>query len=126
MRALMLIAATALTVSCTRPVSPSGSGYADAIAGRVAGKPQTCIQNNAAENLQVLDPQTLAYGHGRTIFINRLGTSCPALNQWNTIVVEASTGGNYCRGDRVRGLEPGAIIPGPSCNLDYWVPYRQP
>jgi hypothetical protein len=24
----------------------------------------------------------------------------------------------------VRGLEPGGIIPGPSCNLQDWVPYR--
>jgi hypothetical protein len=26
----------------------------------------------------------------------------------------------------VRGLEPGAVIPGPTCILGDWVPYRLP
>ena len=126
MRALMLIAAAALVASCSSPVTPPGAGFAEAIAGRVAGPPKTCISNNPAENLHVLDPQTVAYGYGRTIYINRLAAPCPALSQFNTIIAEASTGNEYCRGDRVRGLEPGAIIAGPSCNLGDWVPYRIP
>jgi hypothetical protein len=126
MRALMLIAAAAAIASCSRPVSPPGSGFAEATAGRIAGPPQTCISSNPAENLHVLDPQTIAYGYGRTIYINRLEAACPAMSAFNTIIVDASTGGQYCRGDRIRGREPGAIIPGPSCNLSDWVPYRQP
>ena len=126
MRALMLIAAAALVASCSSPVVPPGAGFAEAVAGRVAGPPQMCISNNPAENLHVLDPQTVAYGYGRTIYINRLAAPCPALSQFNTVIAEASTGNEYCRGDRVRGLEPGAIIAGPSCNLGDWVPYRIP
>ena len=126
MRALMLIAATALVASCSRPVIPPGNAFAETVAGRVAGPPQTCISSNPAENLHVIDPQTVAYGYGRTIYINRLAAACPALSQFNTIIAEASTGNEYCRGDRVRGLETGAIIPGPSCNLGDWVPYRMP
>ena len=126
MRALMLIAAAATAASCSRPVAPPGADLAQAIAGRVAGSPQTCVSTNPAENLHVLDPQTVAYGYGRTIYINRLAAACPALSQFNTIIVEASTGGQYCRADRVRGNEPGSIIPGPACNLGDWVPYRRP
>ena len=62
----------------------------------------------------------------RTIWIDRLAADCPGLNEANTTIVEAGVGGQYCRGDRVRGLEPGAIIAGPGCNLGDWVPYRQP
>lgn len=126
MRALMLIAAAGLAASCSRPVAPPGQDFAQATAGRVAGPPETCITSNPAENLHVIDAQTVAYGYSRTIYINRLQAACPALSQFNTIIVEGGTGGQYCRGDRVRGLEPGAIIPGPSCNLGDWVPYRQP
>jgi hypothetical protein len=126
MRALMLIAAAGLAASCSRPVSPPGQDFAQVTAGRTAGPAETCITSNPAENLHVIDPQTLAYGYGRTIYINRLPAACPALSQFNTLIVEGGTGGQYCRGDRVRGLEPGAIIPGPSCNLGDWVPYRQP
>jgi hypothetical protein len=126
MRALMLIAAAATMASCSRPVSPPDEAAAQALAGRVAGPIQTCVTTNPAENLHVLDPQTVAYGYGRTVYVNRLAAACPAISQFNTLIVEGSTGGQYCRGDRVRGLEPGASIPGPSCNLGDWVPYRQP
>ena len=126
MRALMLIAAAGCAASCSRPVAPPGQDFAQLTAGRVAGPAETCINSNTSENLHVIDPQTVAYGYARTIYINRLAAACPALSQFNTIIVEGGTGGQYCRGDRVRGLEPGAIIPGPSCNLGDWVPYRQP
>jgi hypothetical protein len=126
MRALMLIAAATLIASCSRPATAPGSAFAADMAGRVAGPPQTCVSANPAENLHVFDPQTVAYGYGRTIYINHLAAPCPALNEANTIIVEAGTGGQYCRGDRVRGREPGAVIAGPSCNLSDWVPYTRP
>jgi hypothetical protein len=122
----MLIAAAGLAASCSRPASPPEQDFAQVTAGRTAGPAETCITSNPAENLHVIDPQTVAYGYGRTIYINRLPAACPALSQFNTLIVEGGTGGQYCRGDRVRGLEPGAIIPGPSCNLGDWVPYGQP
>lgn len=126
MRTLMLIAAATTIGSCSPTLSPPGASFAQATGGRIAGPPQTCISNNPAENLHVIDAQTIAYGYGRTVFINHLPGPCPALSEFNTIIVEASTGGEYCRGDRVRGREPGATIAGPSCNLGDWVPYRQP
>lgn len=127
MRALMFIAVLAAgTAGCSRPVTPDHSDLAEAIAGRVAGPPQTCISTNSAENLRVLDSQTVAYGFGPRIYINRLRAACPALSQFNTTIIEPGLGGQYCRDDRVRGLAPGTTIPGPSCNLGSWVPYTRP
>ena len=126
MRALSLIAFAGLLASCSHPVSPPENVLAQVVAGRTAGPAQTCISNNPAENPHVIDAQTVAYGYGRTIWINRLAAACPALSQANSIIVEAGVGGQYCRGDGVRGLEPGANIAGPRCNLGDWVPYRQP
>lgn len=126
MRALMLIAAAATIASCTRPATPPGSDFARETAGRVAGPAQSCVSTSPAQNLRVLDPQTLAYGWGRTVYVNHLRSPCPAIAQLNTIIVEPGLGGSYCSGDRVRGLEPGAIIAGPTCILGDWVPYRTP
>ncbi len=125
MRPLMIIAAASLLGSCARPVSPPHSDLAATVAGRTAGPATNCISTNPAENLRVLDGQNLAYGSGRTIYVNHLEAACPAIGEFNTVIVEAGLGGQYCRGDRIRGLEPGAIIPGPSCNLGQWVPYRK-
>lgn len=126
MRALMLIAAAATVGSCSQAVSPPGAETADLLAGRVPGPPQSCITSNTSENLHALDTQTLAYGSGRTIYINRLASSCPAVGPLNTLIVVPGLPGEYCRNDRIRGNEPGSIIPGPSCNLGEWVPYRRP
>lgn len=126
MRALMLIAAAATIVSCSRPVSPPGADLAELTAGRVAGPPQSCVPTNTSENLHYVDPQTVAYGYGATIWINRLPGPCPGLEQLSTIIVDAQDGTQYCRGNRIRGLEPGAIIAGPTCNLGDWMPYRKP
>ena len=126
MRALMLIAAATLVASCTGPAVPPGSNFAAETAGRIAGPTQSCITTNVSENLHALDAQTLAYGTGRTMYVNRLPSACPAVNQFNTIIVEPTLGGQYCRGDRIRGLEAGANIPGPTCILGDWTPYRMP
>lgn len=94
------------------------------LAGRSAGPPQTCISDLPNQNLRVVNSATVAYDVGNTIWVNRLLANCPALSPFNTLIVERS-GSQICRGDRIRGLEPGGNIPGPSCNLQDWVPYRR-
>jgi hypothetical protein len=126
MRALMLTAAAALVAGCSSPVAPSGSTAAQETAGRVAGPPQSCVSTFTQENLRVLDSGTVAYGHGRTIYVNTMGAACPGMEPLATLIVEPGLPGRYCRGDHVRGREYGASIPGPTCNLGDWVPYRLP
>jgi hypothetical protein len=120
-----IAAITVLLGSCATPGEPAGAAFARELAGHVAGPPRTCISQFGVDNLRVIDPQTVAYGTGRTIYVNALPGNCPGLSPHNIIIVEAQSG-QYCRGDRVRGLEPGGLIPGPSCNLGDWVPYRTP
>lgn len=122
MRKLILLSATALIASCT-PQPPAGqSPFARDLAQRTAGAPQACVSTMANQNLYVIDQMTVAYGQGQTIYVNHLGAACPALSPLNTLMVDVQSG-QYCRGDRVRGLEPGATIPGPTCNLGDWTPY---
>ena len=122
-RSIPLIILSVTVASCA-PTERAQAGLARELAGYTAGKPQSCIGTFQNQNLRVIDGATLAYGNGRTIYVNRLASACPALHPTNTLIVDAQ-GGQYCRGDRVRGLEPGGIIPGPSCNLQDWVPYRR-
>ena len=123
MRSLPLVIAVTLA-ACAGPVVPPGAALASATAGRVAGPPQSCISSQISEGLHAIDPATLAYGSGSTIYINRLGDRCPGLQTLSTIIVDVH-GGQYCRGDHIRALETGSIIPGPTCNLGDWVPYRR-
>jgi hypothetical protein len=125
MRPLILIAAAAWLASCTRPAEPPAAGLARELAGHVAGSAQTCVSTFPSQNLRVIDASTVAYGYGRTIYVNHLSGPCPGLEPLNTVIVQAS-GSQYCRGDRIQGLAPGAIIAGPTCNLSDWIPYRMP
>jgi hypothetical protein len=118
------LAAGLLVAACAGPVVPPGDASASVIAGRVAGPPLSCVPTGLGGNLRAIDSATLAYGSGATIYINRLGGSCPGLRELSTIIAEVH-GGEYCRGDRIRANEPGSIIPGPSCNLGEWIPYRR-
>jgi hypothetical protein len=127
MRSLILLLITACAIEgCTRPAEPAGAAVSSMLAGRVAGPPQSCISSYPNQNLRAIDTSTIAYGSGRTVYVNRLPGSCPGLGDLNTIIVDARDGTRYCRGTRVRGLETGAIIPGPWCNLGDWVPYSRP
>ena len=130
-RSITLIILSATVAACAPQAESPQAGLARELAGYTPGEPRTCIPTFSNQNLRVIDNRTLAYGYGttlaygygRTIYVNRLASACPALEPTNTLIVDAQ-GGQYCRGDRVRGLEPGGIIPGPSCNLQDWVPYK--
>jgi hypothetical protein len=124
MRSLMPIAAIAVLLgSCAGPPEPAGAAFSRELAGHVAGQARTCISQFGIASLRVIDPQTVAYGTGRTIYVNHLPGNCPGLSPHNIVIVDAQSG-QYCRGDKVSGLEPDGIIPGPKCNLGDWVPYQ--
>ena len=124
MRRLLLLALTGL-FGCSRPVAPPGADLAQMLAGRVAGRPQSCVPTQSTSGLRVIDAATLGYGSGPTIYVNRLGGPCPGVRELSTIIVEVH-GSEYCRGDHFRAVEMAATIPGPVCFLGEWVPYHRP
>ena len=126
MRVLIPLLAAATLLSCSYPPPPPGVALAQETSGRVAGPPQTCITSNPAQNLHALDAQTIEYGWGRTVYINHMTSACPGIGPTSTLIVQPFLGGQYCRGDLVHGRELGSTIPGPTCVLGNWVPYRKP
>jgi|SRR5688572_13100520 hypothetical protein len=116
-----------LVLASCSPVAPAPAGsdpFARELAGRIAGPSQTCVSAVQNQGLRAVDSQTIAYELGRTMWVNRLDHACSAISPHNGIIVDVHSA-QYCRGDRIRGFEPGAIIPGPSCTLRDWVPYRR-
>lgn len=128
MRPTMIAAALCLSAcqGATLDAPPPGASAASALEGRVAGEPRTCISTAPNQQGRVLDAATIAYDSGPVVWVNRLAAACPGLSPYNRMIVEQGGGSQLCRGDRVRGLEPGGSIPGPACNLQDWVPYRRP
>lgn len=123
-----LILALILTGCVTAADSP-GEAEAELVAelqGRSAGAAVDCIPINSGTALDIVSADTLVYRAGSTIWVNRLPGSCPGLRPLNQLIIEPSSGGRYCRGDRVRGVKPGSTIPGAICPLGSFTPYRRP
>jgi hypothetical protein len=94
------------------------------LAGRTAGSPQQCVPVVHNSSLRIADPQTVVYGNGGTIWVNRLDSNCLRSGPSNVVVVEPM-GTQYCRGDRIQSVDPVSKIPGPYCRLGDFVPYRR-
>jgi len=126
MRALLF---PLLLVGCTAPgplsTASSQADLAQELDGRVAARPESCVSTSASQGLRIVDSRTLVFHSGGTVWVNRLEDDCPGLRPQDTLIVEVH-GAQHCRGDRVRGLPPGTTIPGPTCPLGDFVPYRLP
>lgn len=94
------------------------------LAGATAGAPRRCLVLNQFDSLRVSenDPHTLVYGSGRTIWANQLG-QC-RFGHDDVLVLEP-TGSQLCGGDIVRSFDRNSRIPGPSCVLGDFVPYKR-
>ncbi len=124
MRIIGLTLVTALAACAPQaPLPPSGP--ITEIAGRVAGAPQRCVPTQQTQGLRIVNRTTLAYGSGRTVWVNRMDPKCSGFSQWDLLVVEP-IGSQYCRGDLVRTVDPVSKIPGPACQLGDFVPYTKP
>ena len=121
---VLLILLSGCAATGPGPEARERDAFASELAGRVAGEPETCVSAIQNQPLRIVDRRTIAYDRGGTIWVNRLDGDCPSLRPLNTLIVEAH-GSQYCRGDRVRALEPGTSIPGPVCILRDFVPYRR-
>jgi hypothetical protein len=114
-----------LLVSCAVP--PPGvqeQGPPLELAGLAAGPPERCVQINSQQSLRLSDTNrsVLLYGDSRTTWANNLG-QCRF--RADDILVTEPFGSQYCRGDVVRSVDRQSRIPGPTCILGDFVPYRR-
>ena len=117
-------AMAAAVIACAASGGPATSQPIPELAGRTAGAPQRCVLNEQNKSLRAANASTILYGSGQTIWVNRLGGDCPGMDYMDALVVEP-TGSQYCRGDRIRPIDPTNPFPGPVCILGDFVPYTR-
>jgi hypothetical protein len=88
-----------------------------------AGEPRSCVSISAGQGLIILHEGTVGLRSGRTLWVNRLPAACHGLHPLNTLLVEVY-GSQLCRGDHFRVIEHPLSVPGPTCILGDFVPYR--
>jgi hypothetical protein len=97
---------------------------AEALKGRVAGKPSDCISDSQVSGPQIIDDHTLLYREGSRVWRADLTSSCPGLDPYDTVIVELH-GSQLCRNDQFRAVSPGSHIPGPYCRFARFTPYSR-
>ena len=112
-----VIAALALALGASRD---------DPLAGRIAGTPVGCIDIARVQGPTIIDATTILYRQSgkRTWRTGPVG-SCPQLRPFATMIVDVY-GGQLCRNDRFRLVEPGLSIPSAYCRFSDFTPYDKP
>ena len=116
------VAAAAFLASCT-PSAPEGPpAPIPELAGRVAGPPQSCVPIESSSSARLAGRNALVYSTGSTVWVS--ATNCAVGS--DDVLVFHPTGSQHCRGDIVGTIDRLSHIPGPSCVLGDFVPYRRP
>ena len=108
MRSTLLLIAASLLFSCAGPPppymerSPSGQrAYDTLLAGKVPGRPVSCLQHYDANDMTVIDGRTIAFRVGsRTTYIMHLTQGCEMLGGGTYALLSRQFGSpGMCRGD---------------------------
>jgi hypothetical protein len=123
-RPVLVLALLAASCAAPSPRERDALALDRELAGLTPGAPNDCAGGGVNDRLVVAAPGVLELREGRTLWISRLDAACAYIDPTDTLIVDAH-GSRYCRGDRVRGVEPGVSIPGPSCLVEAFTPYRR-
>jgi len=94
-----------------------------ALAGRTAGKPVSCIQLQRIDSSQIFDSGAILYRmKGGPDYLN--DPHCPSLKR-DRAIASRTPGTSLCSGDILRVFEPVSRIDYGSCPLAEFVPYAR-
>jgi hypothetical protein len=131
MRGIALLLMATTLASCMAAPQPTRSAKADSqlqklLAGKAAGPAVSCLPEYRADNMIVIDDQTIAFREsGRRVWVSNLTHSCSNLGSGNYALVTRRYGGTgLCRGDigQVADLSTGMTVG--SCVFGDFTPYE--
>lgn len=132
MRGVGLLVALGVLASCSTAPGPMTRSpqaqreYDQLIAGKVAGPARTCLPSFNANDMVIIDEQTIAYrqGSGR-VYINHMRGPCSGLGG-NTTLVTRTFGTETCSGDIARVVDVPSRMTVGSCAFGDFIPYASP
>ena len=120
-----LIGTSAAALAATPDNSRNEAKLAAALAGRVAGKPVSCITLSSAQSSQIIDRTAILYDTGRTIYVNRPESGRESLDS-DDILVTKLYSSQLCNVDIVRLVDRGSRMETGFVGLGEFVPYTKP
>lgn len=96
------------------------------LAGRTAGTPTDCIQQNQIASSQIIDGTAIVYRmNGGTIYVNRPSSGASMLRSGNVLMTDTHSN-ELCSIDIVRLLDSGSHMPSGTVGLGQFIPYPRP
>ena len=124
-----LSAASMLAAASSVPARPnshpeSAEKIANALAGRTAGAPVSCISDRA--RMHVVDDWTILYRDRGNVYVQRPRGGCHGLSNGMTLVRNQFVSTRLCRGDINRVVDLRTGFGTGACVFSEFVPYRKP
>jgi hypothetical protein len=96
-----------------------------ALEGKVAGKPQSCIQLDEARGSEIFRDNIL-YRAGRNKYWLADAPGCGSSGNNDYILVQNVFGSQLCRGDIIRLVDRTSGFQGGACSITSFTPYSKP
>lgn len=130
---ILALSAAAVLGSCSTAPAPevrsprAQKELTAALAGRVAGKPVTCLPSYRADNMQIIDDWTILFKDGRTVYVQNPRGGCSGIgNHRNVLVTRLWGASQLCSGDISHLVDLSTGIGGGACVFSDFVPYTRP
>jgi hypothetical protein len=129
----ILIGAALLSGCAAGPPSPYAQKVAaseaqrldKALAGRIAGKPQSCIPLHDASGPESFGETTLLFRSGRKlVYRTETNGSCGRVGSGGHALITHPTSSQLCRGDIARSADLVSGFENGSCAMGDFIPYR--
>ncbi len=131
MRTLILTAAVAGMAACATASEPMQRSakmqqtYDRMLAGKVAGKAESCLPTNRSNDMTVIDDNTILFRNGSTVYVNQPLGGCMNLHQSGRALVTRNVGPQLCRGDIATVVDNTSGVTVGSCSLGDFIPYKR-
>src|SRR5206468_40731 len=101
---------------------------AQLLAGKVAQRPISCLLHYSANDMRVIDDETIAFRDGaRRTYVTHMNGPCSNLaSGHSTLVTHQYGSADLCRGDIARVVDSGSGFPIGSCSFGDFTPYVAP
>jgi hypothetical protein len=127
MKRILILSASVLlalpAVSAT-PKMTDAQRLEKALAGRTAGKPQSCVQLRDLGGSEVIGDDILYRANHRIVYRNQSSGGCESARFGDALVTRTHSS-RLCRGDVVRTADLRAGFESGFCVLGDFVPYRK-
>jgi len=130
MRGMSLLVLAAALGACSTGPQPGRSPSAERdlqrlLAGKVPGKPLTCLSDSRTKEPVVIDDHTILYRDGRTYYRNDFrGGTCANLSSGFGALLTKRFGGDLCSGDPAEVIDTSNGFIVGTCLMGDFVPYK--